>query len=207
MIKQALGVFLAGAAAAFLLDPVSGKGRRSTLNDWMQPMARRLRSAGKQVAASDTLNTVQNSVAPTVTANVKDAVQTARSTVVDMTSKVSAKAGAMVGRSNNGDGAQATMADAAASTTTPDYRAEVAPGPGVDPIPEGATNDPTLVSRVESELFKDGTVPKGEINIDATNGVVTLRGTIDGDKMAGDIVERTRAIEGVAEVVDMLKRG
>jgi BON domain len=87
-----------------------------------------------------------------------------------------------------------------------DFRNEVAPNPNfADPIPEGKTNDPTLVSRVESELFEDGTLPKGTFNIDAVNGVVTLRGTVN-DAVASNIVLRTRAIDGVTEVVDLLER-
>jgi len=83
---------------------------------------------------------------------------------------------------------------------------DLAPKPGIDPIPEGATNDPTLVSRVESELFRDPTLPKGEITIDAANGVVSLRGTLGNDALADDIVERVQAIDGVERVVDLLQR-
>jgi len=83
---------------------------------------------------------------------------------------------------------------------------DLAPRPGIDPIPEGETNDPTLVARVESELFRDAALPKGEINIDAANGVVTLRGTLDDAALADGIVNRVGAIDGVIRVVDLLHR-
>lgn len=84
---------------------------------------------------------------------------------------------------------------------------DLAPAPGIDPIPEGETNDPTLVSRVESELFRDPNLPKGEITIDAANGVVTLRGTLGDAALADDVVERVRAVDGVERVDDLLQRG
>ncbi len=82
---------------------------------------------------------------------------------------------------------------------------DLAPRPVPDPIPEHDPNDPTLVARVESELFRDPALPKGALAIDAANGVVTLRGTVSA-ATATDLLERTGAIEGVARVVDLLKR-
>ena len=83
--------------------------------------------------------------------------------------------------------------------------ADLAPRQVEDPIPEGPINDPTLVARIESELFRDTTLPKGQINIDAANGVVTVRGTLEDQALATDIVERIGAVEGVVEVVNLLR--
>lgn len=71
---------------------------------------------------------------------------------------------------------------------------------------EAATSFPedgTLVDRVESHLFRDADVPKGHINIDAANGVVTLRGEVDA-AMIDEIAARVAAVEGVTRVENLL---
>src|SRR4051794_11790903 len=44
---------------------------------------------------------------------------------------------------------------------------------------DSSPNDPTLTQKVESEIFRDPSIPKGQININAENGVVVLRGQLD----------------------------
>jgi hypothetical protein len=193
MMKMILGIFLAGAFTAYLLDPTSGRDRRLRGVAWARPLGRRVRQAKERVADSDTFATVRESAAPALSQTLKDAATTVRGGVVDASSAFVSRAGRAVGIGSEGPEAD-------------DAQGEVAPKPGIDPIPEGEPNDPTLVSRVESELFRDKTLPKGSLNIDAANGVVTLRGSLDGQAQADEIVERTRAIEGVAEVVDLLRR-
>ena len=71
---------------------------------------------------------------------------------------------------------------------------------------EAATSFPedgTLVDRVESQLFRDADVPKGHINIDAADGVVTLRGEVD-PAMIDEIGVRVAAVEGVTRVENLL---
>lgn len=64
-------------------------------------------------------------------------------------------------------------------------------------------DDATLRDRVESELFRDPGVPKGQMNIDAAAGVVTLRGTVDA-ALVEDLTERVGAVEGVVRVENLL---
>jgi BON domain len=71
---------------------------------------------------------------------------------------------------------------------------------------EAATSfpeDATLVDRVESQLFRDDDVPKGDINVDAADGVVTLRGEVDA-AMIEEIGVRAAAVEGVTRVENLL---
>src|SRR5687768_809225 len=42
----------------------------------------------------------------------------------------------------------------------------------------GHFNDPALAAKVETELFRDPEVPKGQINVNVENGVVVLRGEV-----------------------------
>ncbi len=40
-------------------------------------------------------------------------------------------------------------------------------------------DDVTLARKVESEIFRDADVPKGQINVNAENGVIVLRGEVE----------------------------
>src|SRR5437762_11770128 len=69
---------------------------------------------------------------------------------------------------------------------------------------EPAPNDPTLVQRVESELFRDPNIPKGHININAENGVIVLRGQLDDADQIRKLEESVRNIPGVDSVENLL---
>ncbi|HET7677064.1 MAG TPA: BON domain-containing protein [Candidatus Limnocylindrales bacterium] len=73
-------------------------------------------------------------------------------------------------------------------------------GGGSEPV-----DDVALAHRVESELFRDQSIPKGRININAESGVVVLRGSVDDEAMVRDIEARTRRIGGVREVSNLLR--
>ena len=55
-----------------------------------------------------------------------------------------------------------------------------------------------------SELFRDGSLPKGALNVNAENGVVYLRGEVERPELIVEIVERARRIGGVVDVEDLL---
>lgn len=65
-------------------------------------------------------------------------------------------------------------------------------------------DDVTLAHKVETLLFRDPQVPKGRINIDACEGVVMLRGTIDQPQLIEHTVERVHHIQGVRGVENLL---
>jgi osmotically-inducible protein OsmY len=71
---------------------------------------------------------------------------------------------------------------------------------GPKPLPD----DVTLANMVESELFRDEQVPKGQINVNAENGKVYLRGEVGQQEMIRDLEERARSIHGVQEVENLL---
>lgn len=73
-------------------------------------------------------------------------------------------------------------------------------GPDASP-PE---DDATLKQKVESILFRDPDVPKGDININAENGVIVLRGTARTPEQVNEIEKRVRAIDGVKNVESQL---
>ena len=70
--------------------------------------------------------------------------------------------------------------------------------------PKPQPDDVTLAHMVESELFRDEQVPKGQINVNAENGKVYLRGEVGEPEMIRDLEERARSIHGVHDVENLL---
>jgi osmotically-inducible protein OsmY len=65
-------------------------------------------------------------------------------------------------------------------------------------------DDVTLARNVESEIFSDPQVPKGQINVNAENGKVYLRGEVGQPELIRDLEERTRSVQGVRDVENLL---
>ena len=65
-------------------------------------------------------------------------------------------------------------------------------------------NDAALADKIASELFRDPTIPKGSININAEMGIVVLRGEVPDDAMRVRIAEAVRAVSDVWEVRNLL---
>ena len=65
-------------------------------------------------------------------------------------------------------------------------------------------DDVTLASKVESQLFRDQSVPKGSININVERGIVVLRGEVPDAEMRDRLATDAAAIDGVWSVHNML---
>ena len=65
-------------------------------------------------------------------------------------------------------------------------------------------DDATLTAKVETEIFRDAEVPKGQINVNVQEGVVQLRGEVPSEDMLNDLVEKTRSVQGVRDVESLL---
>jgi hypothetical protein len=74
-------------------------------------------------------------------------------------------------------------------------------------LPRGATelDDATLTHKVETELFRDPTVPKGRMNINAEHGTVVLRGRVHSRDQIERIMVATIGIDGVRGVQSLLQ--
>jgi osmotically-inducible protein OsmY len=68
----------------------------------------------------------------------------------------------------------------------------------------GALPDPDLANKVRSEIFRDADAPKGDVNVNAENGVVYLRGEVPRPEDVNRLAEQARAIKGVRDVVNLL---
>ena len=65
-------------------------------------------------------------------------------------------------------------------------------------------DDETLRQRVESQLFRDRHIPKGNLNINCEHGMVILRGELDSPIEIAQLEERVRAMAGVGGVQNLL---
>jgi hyperosmotically inducible protein len=72
------------------------------------------------------------------------------------------------------------------------------------PGPAPQLDDATLAHKVESVLFRDRDVPKGEINVNAENGVVFLRGQVGEPELVESLEARVRKVRGVRDVTNLL---
>ena len=65
-------------------------------------------------------------------------------------------------------------------------------------------DDLTLAQKVQSELFRRAGTGKAHISVNAEDGVVFLRGTLEHDEEIERLGEAARAITGVREVENLL---
>jgi osmotically-inducible protein OsmY len=65
-------------------------------------------------------------------------------------------------------------------------------------------DDVTLAHKVETEIFRDPDVPKGQINVNAEDGVVYLRGEVERTEMIDDLGQAARNVQGVRRVENLL---
>jgi hypothetical protein len=65
-------------------------------------------------------------------------------------------------------------------------------------------DDVSLVRKVESELFRDRTIPKGPISINADRGIVVLRGQLEDAQQIQRIEREVRRVAGVRDVENLL---
>jgi hypothetical protein len=72
------------------------------------------------------------------------------------------------------------------------------------PTSTDVPDDETLCQRVESQLFRDRHVPKGNLNISCEHGMVILRGELDNAADIGRIEDRVRRVAGVRGVQNLL---
>ncbi|HEY7526402.1 MAG TPA: BON domain-containing protein [Candidatus Limnocylindria bacterium] len=65
-------------------------------------------------------------------------------------------------------------------------------------------NDATLKDRVEGALLGDPAIPKGDININAEQGIVVLRGEVPDDAIRTALEQRAAQVRGVWYVENLL---
>jgi osmotically-inducible protein OsmY len=79
-------------------------------------------------------------------------------------------------------------------------KAQHAASGGDSPPPD----DITLARKVETEIFRDADAPKGQVNVQAIDGVVELRGQVHDQSTIDELEKRTRKVTGVRDVRNFL---
>jgi len=64
--------------------------------------------------------------------------------------------------------------------------------------------DATITGAIKTKLAADGRVRASDINVDTTNGIVTLTGNVDSQQAKDAALEQTRGTSGVGDVKDMI---
>ena len=90
-------------------------------------------------------------------------------------------------------GAQATAQGVVA-------KAQHATGGGESAPPD----DITLARKVETEIFRPADAPKGQVNVQALDGIIELRGQVNDPAVIDDLEKRTRNVTGVRDVRNLL---
>ena len=67
-------------------------------------------------------------------------------------------------------------------------------------------DDVTLARKVETEIFRAADVPKGQINVNAEDGVVYLRGEVEQPDLIEELEQKARQVQGVLGVENLLHR-
>jgi osmotically-inducible protein OsmY len=106
-------------------------------------------------------------------------LSTVKSNVSSAASQATAKAGEVAGR-----------AQAAARSHVPGAHADL--------------DDVTLARKVESEIFRPADAPKGQVSVNAENGVVFLRGALDDPAWIERLGAEAERVDGVKAVRNLL---
>ena len=65
-------------------------------------------------------------------------------------------------------------------------------------------DDVTLARKVESEIFRDADAPKGQVDVNAVDGVVYLRGEVEKPEIIDDLAKAAKKVKGVKSVENLL---
>jgi osmotically-inducible protein OsmY len=90
-----------------------------------------------------------------------------------------------------------------AGSTIKGKAASAAPGTSREPAAE-RLNDPALQAKVESEIFRDDDVPKGQVSVNVESGIVFLRGELEDRSTIERLREAAASVDGVRGVENLL---
>jgi hypothetical protein len=65
--------------------------------------------------------------------------------------------------------------------------------------------DHFIAHKVETEVFGRPGIPKGAINVESVDGIVTVRGTVENQEIMQRILRDIERVNGVRDVVNLMK--
>jgi osmotically-inducible protein OsmY len=65
-------------------------------------------------------------------------------------------------------------------------------------------DDTTLAQKVETEIFRNAEIPKGDINVNVEDGVVFLRGQVEDERLIAALGKSAGKVQGVRDVQNLL---
>ena len=75
---------------------------------------------------------------------------------------------------------------------------------GLRPTPVRELDDVELAHKVESIVYRDSSIPKGQISVNAEGGRVFLRGQVDAPDLVERLEKAVREVAGVQDVENLL---
>ena len=98
------------------------------------------------------------------------------------------------------------VGDVAASAREAAGKAQGKVASAVPDVVRSKPDDATLVDKVESHIFRAHDAPKGQVNVNAENGVVFLRGQLDDQAWIDRLASEAQEVDGVRSVRNLLHR-
>jgi osmotically-inducible protein OsmY len=90
-----------------------------------------------------------------------------------------------------------------AGTTIKRKATAAAPGGAREPA-EQRLNDPGLQAKIESEVFREADIPKGQVSVNVEDGIAYLRGEVPDRATISRLYQATCNVEGVRSVENLL---
>jgi hypothetical protein len=180
-------VSLAGAAVAYLFDPISGSARRTRLRGQIMGFARR---GARRAPIVETARTpLPENVVPEPRAEISEAPHEPEAEVSEAPDEPKAEV------------SEAPDKPIAEVSDTPDEPArEAIPlGPGALPM-----DDAAIASRIRTQVFGRPDLETGGVLVDVVRGMAFLRGELKDGHAVEEIIDRTRSVPGVRGVQNLI---
>ncbi len=200
---------LAGAAAAYLFDPVAGTARRRRIREQITGLARRLAMPERtpplpvNMVSTPTMEAVADTPEVPTKAEVADTPEVPTKAELADAPEAPTKAEVADGPEAS---TKAEVADAPREgpRTIADIPSERTQGYLTDIREDRPMDDAAIASLVRTKVLGRPDLDTGNLVVDVVQGVAFLRGDLKDRRQVDEVVNLTGAVPGVQEVKDMI---